>query len=91
MAGVLPGEPLAEKDMAEVRVAGGAGDLGALPVRVLGALHGAGHLVVEARPAAMRIELVLRTVEGRLAAAADVGPRAFERDVLPVYGLSVPL
>ena len=39
------------------------------------AAHGSGNLVIETRPAASCIELVLRTVKRRPAAAADIGPR----------------
>ena len=74
MARVLGGERLALEDMPQVAAAGRADDLCAPAVCVLAAGDRPGDLVIEARPAAARVELVIRAVQGRVAAAAVVGP-----------------
>ena len=73
MAGVADGETLAEKDMAQVGAAAGAGDLGAHAVGVGLPLDRPGDFLVEAWPAAARIELGRRTVKGGAAAFAYIG------------------
>src|SRR5580704_13626996 len=72
---VLRCEPLAEEDMAQVGAAVGALDLRPVSVRVGNPLDRARDLVVEGRPTAPRVELVFRTIEGRVASLADVRPR----------------
>lgn len=69
--------PLALEDVAEVPAAVGAHNLGAGHAQraVLVAHHGAGDGIVVGRPAAARLELVVRLVEGRVAAGAVVGAR----------------
>lgn len=75
VARVLGREALVQEDVAQVGAAAGAGDLRTHAVGIGGAAHGPGDLVVEARPAASRVELVGRAVERRAALAADVGAR----------------
>lgn len=83
MPRVLWREPLTQEHVAEVASAARAGDLRPVSVRVRRALHRAGDLVVEARPAAVGVELVLGPVQGRVAAPALVGPRGLVGDVFP--------
>src|SRR5688572_9861004 len=83
--GVLVGHALAPEHMAQVRVAPGAADLGAghAHAPVLDLLHGARDGVVEARPAAVRVEL--RTALEQLGAArpAVVDALGLGADVFP--------
>src|SRR5271156_453088 len=72
---VLCREPLAQEDVAQVGAAVGALDLRPASVGVGDPLDRARYLVVEGRPAAPRVELVLGTIEGRLAPPAEVRPR----------------
>src|SRR5690606_18225980 len=84
VADVLRGEALAVEPVPEVRVAPGAADLGAdHPVRaVLDVPDRAGQRLVEARPAAVGLELRLAGEQRRPAGAAAVRPRGDGRDVL---------
>ena len=86
MTRVLGREPLAEEDVAEVAAAVGALDLDAHAVGVGQAPDGAGDLVVEGGPAAVGVELVVGAIEGRVAAAADVGAGLVEVVVLAGEG-----
>ena len=86
MTRVFRREPLAEEHVAEVAAAVHAGDLGPVPVRVRRTKDRAGDLVVEARPAAVGIELVLGTVQRRVAATAVIGPRRFVGDIFAAPG-----
>ena len=74
MPAVLRREALALEDVAQVAAAARAHDLVAVPVGVRLAPHRTRDLFVEAGPAAPRMELRLRTIERRVALAADVGP-----------------
>ena len=71
MARVLRRELFAEEDVAEVPVAIRAEDLDAVAVGVALAADGAGQFVVEARPAAVTVELVGRAIKRRVALAAE--------------------
>ena len=64
---------LAEENVAEVAMAVPAEDLGAPAVGICLAPHGAADLVVETGPTAPGVELVGRTVEGRVAPLTEVG------------------
>src|SRR5206468_4293566 len=79
---VLRRQALAVEDVAQVAAARLAQDLDAAAVGVAVLLDGAGDLVVEAGPAAAGLELVGGAVQGRVAAAADVGPGGLVRGVL---------
>ena len=63
------------EDVAQVAAAVGADDLGPAAIGVGDAPDAALDLVVEARPAAAAVELVLRAVERGVALPADVGAR----------------
>jgi hypothetical protein len=71
----LGGEPFALEDVAEMGVAPDASYLDAHAVQVGEPFHGARDLIVEARPAAPGIELVLRPIEGRATSLAYVRAR----------------
>lgn len=86
MPGIFVRMAFSEKHMTEVRAASDARDLRTGAVRVHRAPDGAGNLVIEAWPAAVRVEFVLRIVQRRFAAPADVGPLTLEGDVLPAVG-----
>jgi len=73
--GVPRGEPLALEDVPKVSTATSALDLHPLTVRVGESPNGPGYLLVERGPSAMRLELVLRTVEGCPTLLALVNPR----------------
>ena len=81
VGGVFRGESFAGEYVAEVGAASGAGDFGALSVRVGGASHGAGQCVVEAGPAASGVEFVGRPIERCAALFAVVGAVGVEGDV----------
>ncbi len=67
------GVAFAFEDVPQVPAAGRAGDLGAPAVRVAGADHRAGDLLVEAGPAAAGVEFAGGSVERRAALPALVG------------------
>ena len=65
----------------------GTNDLGAHAVGIQDAFHCALNLVVERRPAAMRIEFVGRIVKGDIALFAKVSPLPFVIHILPGVGI----
>lgn len=73
MAGVLGGKMFSFKNVTQMRPAGGAEDLRASAVGIGLPPYRARHGVVEARPAAPRIEFVLGMVQRRAAASAEIG------------------
>lgn len=77
----VPGrKPLPLENVAQMPSAASALDLYALAVRVGNSTDGPRNLLVERRPAATGVELVLRPIEGRPALLAFVRPgigRAF--------------
>lgn len=73
MARVFFRDAFAAENVAEVRAAGVALDLGPPTVRIDQFPYGSGNGIVKSRPAALRVELVRRAVEFRAAAFADVG------------------
>lgn len=75
MALIFGRELFAVEDVAEVAAATGAEDFGAIAVGVAG--DGAGQLVIEGGPAAMRRELVGGEIEGCVALAADIDAGLF--------------
>lgn len=82
MTRVVLREPLAKEHVAEVAAAVGALNLDALTVRVGQTFHGADDLIIEGRPAAVSVELILGAVEPGVAAAANVGAGFIEVIVL---------
>ncbi len=66
------GHHLALKYVSEMSVAVRALDLDAIPVGIFDAFHCSGNLLIEARPAAARIKLVIGSIELGVALAADV-------------------
>lgn len=73
MAGVLLSEALASENMAEMSSTVVAQNFNPASVGIRFTTHGARDFIVESRPAAAGVEFVLRAVEWRFAAAADVG------------------
>src|SRR3954466_10145933 len=82
MARVFRRQPLAEEDVAQVSAAVVALDLDAHAIRVGQTLDRSRHLVVERRPAATGVELVLAAVELSVTAAANVAAGLVEVVVL---------
>ena len=76
-------EPFSRKYVPKMSAAGRAEDLRAHPVRIRLAPDRPFDLIVEARPAAVGIELVARTVERRVAPPADVSAGGLVVGVLP--------
>ena len=74
VARIFGRKAFARKDMPQVSAAAGTSDLRPSSVGIRRAPHGTGDFVVETRPAAPGIELVLRTVQRRTALAATVNP-----------------
>ena len=74
VAGVLGSEPLALEDVAEMRVAARAPDLDTHSVRIAQSLHRPGDLVIEARPAASSVELIVRSIQRSTASFAHICP-----------------
>ena len=74
VARIFGRKAFARKDMPQVSAAAGTGDFGTPAVGIRRAPHGTGDFVVETRPAAPGVELVLRTVQRRTALAATVNP-----------------
>ena len=72
MARIFGRKAFARKDMSQVSAAAGTSDFGTPAVGIRRAPHGTGDFVVDTRPAAPGIELVLRTVQRRTALAATV-------------------
>ena len=72
MSGVSLRQSLALEHVPEVRPTRSAHDLRALPVRIRNPLHGSGDLLIEARPAASGVELVVGTVERSVTPFTDV-------------------
>lgn len=73
MASVFGRKFFALEHVSEVSAAIGTDDFGAFAIGVRDALDGAFDLVVEARPSAARVKLVIRSVEWCAALAAGVG------------------
>ena len=72
MARVELGVAFAFEDMSQVPAAGRAGDLGPPPVRVAGADHRPGDLLVEAGPATARVEFGCGGVKRRSTLPAEI-------------------
>ena len=72
MTRVLRRQPLALEEMAQMTAATGAKNLRAVSVGIGCTPYRTGNRIVEARPAASGIELVLRTVQRRAALAAAI-------------------
>jgi hypothetical protein len=72
VARVLRCEPLTKEDVAEVSPAVVALNLDSIAVRISQTLDGCGDLIVESRPATVRVELVIGAIEFGVAAAAEV-------------------
>lgn len=69
--------------MTEVGTAPSTLDLGAHAVRIGQTAHRARDLLVEARPSTVSIELVVRSIQWRVASLARVNPRRLMMFVLP--------
>ncbi len=86
MARVFGRKTFAGKDVSEVAAAVGADDLGALPVRVGDTPYRPWDLVVEAGPAAERMEFVRRAIQRRIASFAGVAAGGVMQVVRPGEG-----
>ena len=73
MPRVLLGQAFAQEDVAEMTAAIGAFDLDSAAIGIGQARHGAFDLLIERRPAAVRVELVVRAIELGVAATASAG------------------
>lgn len=82
MARIFFGQAFAKEDMAEMGIAVGAADFGASAISISQALHGTREIIIECRPTATRIEFRPGIVEGRVAAAAEIGAGSEETVVL---------
>ena len=71
MAGVLLCKAFVFEDVAQVAAAVGANYLRATPVRIPMALHTPWVFIIEARPAATRLEFSLRRIERVVAASTN--------------------
>jgi len=72
MPGIFSGQSFAFEYMPKVGVAILAHDLCASAIAIPVALDGTFNLIVETRPAAMRIKFVIRLVQRRIASSADI-------------------
>ncbi len=91
MPRILRREPFTQKHVPEVTPAVHAGDLRSAAVRVRRAFHRAGDLIIEARPAAVGIELSPERYSGALHRRQRYVPAALWETYSPLHGLSVPL
>lgn len=86
MPGVLGGKALALKNMAQMPSAGSAEYLHPAPIRIRLTTDRTWYLIVETRPTAAGIELILRLEKGSITAPAMVNPLFIESIVLAGEG-----
>lgn len=77
MPGVLRGEALAFKDVAQMAFAVGADDFNPAPIRIRVLVNRPGDLIIEAGPSATGFKLIRGLVQRLVALPADVGARHF--------------